>query len=179
LAFSDSLTSLKKLFIRAAHQHASLEIGKVFVSDLGSGNIYEFTPGGARSTFATCLYYNTFLAIRPPDTAPPRVIAISETPDLHWPPNHSTVPVNVAVDAIDDSDPSPTAAITKVTSNEPQGSLASDWTITGPPSVDLRAERLGRTNRAYTIYVDVTDASGNKTTTHTTVIVPASRSGLP
>jgi sugar lactone lactonase YvrE len=153
-------------------------VGNLFVSDLGRGNIYEFTPSGTRSTFATGLYYNTFLAIRPPDTIPPRVLAISATPDLLWPPNHRMVPVNVAVNAVDNRDPSPTAEITQVTCNEPQGRFAPDWAITGPLSVDLRAERLGRNNRIYTIYVDVTDSSGNKTTTNTTVTVPESRSGL-
>ena len=29
--------------------------GDLFVADFGSGNIYEFTPGGAQSTFASGL----------------------------------------------------------------------------------------------------------------------------
>ena len=29
--------------------------GNLFVADYGSGNIYEFTPGGVRSTFASGL----------------------------------------------------------------------------------------------------------------------------
>ena len=37
----------------------------LFLSELGSGTIDKFTPGGSESIFATGLYYNTFIAIQP------------------------------------------------------------------------------------------------------------------
>jgi len=110
------------------------------------------------------------------DTTPPNVLAISASPNLIWTPNHQMVPVGVSVSAIDNCDPSPTAKITQITCNEPQGHFAPDWEITGPLSVNLRAERLSDSGRVYTIYVDVTDQSGNKTTVTTTVTVPKSQS---
>ena len=39
--------------------------GDLYVSDQGSGNIYKFTPGGTRSTFASGLSDPTFLAFAP------------------------------------------------------------------------------------------------------------------
>lgn len=110
------------------------------------------------------------------DTLPPQVLDISTTPDLLWPPNHKMVPVSVSIQAVDNCDPSPVAQITQVTCNEPPEHFTPDWIITGPLSVDLRSERLGNSERIYTIYVDVTDSSSNKTTTTTTVIVPKSMS---
>lgn len=113
------------------------------------------------------------------DTQPPQILDVSATPDILWPPNHRMVPVNVTVSAVDNCDSSPaTAVITQVTCNQPLGRFDQSWMITGPLSVDLRAERWGNTDRIYTIYLDVTDSSGNKTTTSTTVIVPKSRSSI-
>lgn len=110
------------------------------------------------------------------DTLPPQVLGISATPNTLWPPNHHLVPVTVNVEAVDNCDPSPVAQITQVTCNEPPEHFTPDWTITGPLSVDLRAERSGNRVRVYTIYVDMIDASGNKTTAMTTVTVPKSQS---
>lgn len=112
------------------------------------------------------------------DTLPPEVLAISATPDTLWPPNHKMVPVTVNLEAFDNCDPSPVAQITQVTCNEPPEHFTPDWVITGPLSVDLRAERSGNRVRLYTLYVDVTDASGNKTTATTTVVVPKSQSAF-
>jgi hypothetical protein len=112
------------------------------------------------------------------DNTPPTVSAINPTIAVIWPPNHKMIPVGLNVYATDNCDLSPTAAITQVICNESQGHSAPDWTITGPLSVDLRAERLGNSNRIYTIYVEVTDSSGNKTTSATVVTVPKSESML-
>ena len=86
--------------------------------------------------------------------------------------------VSLTVSATDNCDLSPTAKITRVTCDELAGRFAPDWAITGPLSVDLRAERLGGNARVYTVYVDVTDSSGNTTTTTATVTVPKSLAGL-
>jgi hypothetical protein len=71
--------------------------------------------------------------------------------------------------------------IVSVASSEPDnglgdGDTAGDWLITGPLTLELRAERAGRgSGRTYEIAVRCTDVSGNATTTTTTVVVPRDR----
>lgn len=53
------------------------------------------------------------------------------------------------------------------------GDTPPDWVITGPLTVDLRAERSGKgSGRVYTITVECSDASGNTATKTVTVTVP-------
>lgn len=124
------------------------------------------SASNGQSTPATCS-----ATVTVSDTSPPHLSTIAAAPDLLWPPNHRMVPVSLTVAASDNCDPAPTARITKVVSNERHGHFGPDWTITGPLSVNLRADRLGNTDRIYTIYVQVSDSSGNSTTTTTTVTV--------
>ena len=115
------------------------------------------------------------------DTVPPVIVSVAANPGLLWPPNHKLVPVTVVVVATDNLAPAPVCTVTGVTSNEPQTSreeddVPNDWLITGPLSVSLRAERLGKgTGRVYTIAVSCRDAAGNATTASMTVSVPKSR----
>jgi hypothetical protein len=86
------------------------------------------------------------------------------------------VPVTVKVDATDNCTIVSTEIIS-VTSSEPVtgGSdvTSPDWEITGPLSVNLRAERLQTgPGRIYTVTVRCTDASGNATTRNAQVRVP-------
>jgi hypothetical protein len=101
-----------------------------------------------------------YIALR--DTTPPQIVTIATTPIRLWPPNHRMIPVSVRVDVLDELDPSPTVHITEVRSNEPQIGFEPDWEITGPLSLNLRAERFGsKVARIYTIVVKCEDASGN------------------
>ena len=81
-------------------------------------------------------------------------------------PNHQLVPVTVAVEATDSCDPTPVCELTAVTSNEPEngtgdGDTSPDWEITGPLTVNLRAERAGSgSGRVYTLTVDVHGCHG-------------------
>jgi hypothetical protein len=64
-----------------------------------------------------------------------------------------------------------------VTSSEPVtgpgDSTSPDWVITGPLSLDLRAERLSTgPGRIYTIAIRCTDSSGNTATKNVTVTAP-------
>lgn len=94
------------------------------------------------------------------------------------PPNHKLVPVTIGVMATDDTDPAPSAHIVSVTSSEPDdglgdGDTAGDILITGPLTLQLRAERAAKgPGRTYAITVAVTDASGNTSSATTTVVVP-------
>jgi uncharacterized repeat protein (TIGR03803 family) len=106
------------------------------------------------------------------DTIPPVIHSITATPGLLTPPNNKLVKVKVTVNATDNLDPHPTSKIIAVTSNEPTDNDV-DLQITGPLTLNLRAERDGNGNgRIYTITIQTSDASGNKTTGTTQVIVP-------
>jgi hypothetical protein len=112
-----------------------------------------------------------------PDTTPPTIVSITSSPSTLWPANHKMVPVSISVVAVDDIDPSPQSHIVSVTSNQPanatgDGNTPSDWMITGPLSLDLRAERSGSGERVYTVTIATSDASGNTSTAATAIRVP-------
>jgi len=142
-------------------------------------------PSGATfplgTTTVQCTATDTFnqtttgaFSVTVADTTPPAVTSIVATPSNLWPPNHKMVAVSVAVTAQDAVDAAPVSKIVTVTSNQPinglgDGNTAPDWEITGPLTLNLRAERAGGADRLYTIEVVTTDFSGNSTTS--TVVV--------
>jgi hypothetical protein len=103
------------------------------------------------------------------DNSPPTITKVSATPSMLWPPNHKMVPVRVIITASDNCSGTPQCGIVSVASNEPvnglgDGDTSPDWQF---PSnsliVNLRAERSGqRSGRIYTVGVQCSDASGNK-----------------
>jgi len=111
------------------------------------------------------------------DTTPPIMTDPSVSPVSLWPPNHKLVPVSVDASATDACGGPAACQIASVGSNEPidglgDGDTAPDWTITGPLSAKLRAERSGMgAGRIYTITVECADASGNAASDTTTVTV--------
>ncbi len=115
------------------------------------------------------------------DTTAPVIGSVSAAPNVLWSPNHKMVPIRVTATATDNCSATPVCTITKVVSNEPEnglgdGDTAPDWKITGPLSVDLRAERSGTGNgRIYTITVTCTDDCGNSSAGTTKVTVPKSQ----
>ena len=115
------------------------------------------------------------------DTLAPVFKTLSPSTAVLWPPSHQMVPVSVNADLVDLIDASPAARIVGVTSNEPvdgvdDGTTSPDWEITGPLSVNLRAERSGiGTGRIYTVAVEGTDASGNLIRQTVSVRVPIRR----
>jgi len=107
------------------------------------------------------------------DTTPPDISTVSATPDSLWPPDHKMVPVTVAVSVTDACDPDVAAAceIISVSSNE--SGTSPEWQITGPLTVNLRAERLvTATGRTCTITVQCMNESGNASTKTVAVTVP-------
>ena len=112
----------------------------------------------------------------PADTIPPVISSVTADPAMLWPPNHKYHSVTVSVSASDNMDPAPVCKIISVTSNEPSDAFhigTPDFVITGPLTVDLRAERLGHgSGRIYTITVQCTDSSNNSSTSTVTVTVP-------
>lgn len=115
------------------------------------------------------------------DTTPPDIDSVTANPNVLWPPNHRMEPVTVTVDATDLCDPNFSCEIISVTSDEPindvgDGNTSPDWIITGPLTVDIRAERAGPGDgRVYTITVECTDESGNSSTATVDVTVPHSQ----
>lgn len=110
------------------------------------------------------------------DTTPPVMSAVTATPAQLWPPNHRMEPVTLSVSAADGCDTTaPACAISGVSSDEPAGGTP-DWRVTGPLSLELRAERDGSGDgRVYTITVTCTDGSGNAATGAALVTVPHDR----
>jgi hypothetical protein len=112
------------------------------------------------------------------DTTPPRFTSLTASPDTLWPVNHKLVAITLTAKLADLVDPTPTAHIVSVTSNEPSngagdGNTPADWEITGPLTLNLRAERAGNLNdRVYTITVEATDRFGNASLKSVNVIVP-------
>lgn len=149
--------------------------------DLVSGNVGAVCTPTSGSTFAlgtttvSCSAHDAagnstsgafMVTVR--DTTGPAITAIAASPSSLWPPNHKMADVIVSVTAVDLVDSAVTASIISVTSNQPtegtgDGDTAVDWVITGPLTLQLRAERSHNVDRVYTITVAVTDASGNTT----------------
>lgn len=100
------------------------------------------------------------------DTTPPQILQAGISPELIWPPDHKMIVATVSVVAYDAADTTPVVKIISVTSNQPvngtgDGDMAPDWNITGPLTVELRAERAGNVDRVYKVTFEVTDDSGN------------------
>ena len=139
----------------------------------------EAPTNGARNTFDRnwCI---TYAGPGPspcpnfPAVVPPKISALTATPDVLWPPNEKMVSVTIGVTVTDDSDPSPACEISSVTSSEP--SAASDWSVTGPLSLSLRADRNGLgPGRIYSITVKCTNVSQLSASAEVSVLVPHDR----
>jgi len=136
----------------------------------------EATADGARNTFERnwCItYFGPGPSPCPslPAVTPPAITGLTATPDSLWPANKKMIDVTIGVTVVDDSDPSPACHITGVTSNETLD--ASDWSLSGPLELSLRAERDGiGPGRVYTIGVTCTNASQLSVSGSATVSVP-------
>jgi hypothetical protein len=103
----------------------------------------------------------------PADVQAPVFRALSASQAAIWPPNHQMVPITLTAALADNRDPSLTARIVSVKSNEPanargDGNTAPDFRVTGDLTLELRAERSGTGNgRVYTITVESVDRAGN------------------
>lgn len=110
------------------------------------------------------------------DTTPPTIVSVTATPSNLWPPDHKMANIAVTVVATDLVDPAPVSQIVSVTSNQPDngtgdGDVANDIVLTGPLTLQLRAERSQGIDRVYTITIGCTDFSGNTAFRTVTVTV--------
>ena len=113
-------------------------------------------------------------------TAPVFTSLTTSAPEL-WPANHKLVAVTLTATATDAASAPVTFKILSAVSNEPDnglgdGDTAGDIVLTGPMTLNLRAERSGSgPGRIYTITVEARDAAGNTSTKTVTVSVPKSQ----
>ena len=94
----------------------------------------------------------SFQVIVQDQTAP--VVSVTATPSSIHPANKKMVAVSLNVTATDLVDASPDCSINNVTSTQ---DITGDVTITGPLTLNLRAERSGNTDRVYEITVQCID----------------------
>jgi hypothetical protein len=107
------------------------------------------------------------------DTTPPQITAISVSPDVVWPPNGKMVNVVVTVAASDLAGGSVSCALSAI-SGDDQATNA-DWLITGPLTASIRAKRIGRDGRTYTLAITCRDERQNAAHGQATVFVPHDR----
>jgi WD40 repeat protein len=141
----------------------SIETGnlteQIYVKPTGGGDETQLTSAGANSEATVRRVYA------------PTITGVMATPNVLWPANNNMVPVSLAVDVTDNSDPEPLCLITDVTSNEAAAETA--WQITGLLTLDLRAQRFGMgLGRIYTIRVTCTNSSQLSSSANVTVSVP-------
>jgi large repetitive protein len=113
--------------------------------------------------------------VRVVDLVAPQIASVSATPNALHPPNSKLADVALSVDVSDNNDPAPQCQAVSVTSNDVIEGPASpnyDWRLTGPLTLELRAERSGGDERVYTIHVSCVDDGGNESMAATTVTVP-------
>lgn len=97
------------------------------------------------------------------DQTPPEPPTLTVSRSLLWPANHQMLGIVVTATTTDLVDPSPECAIVSATSNEPDNGLGdgdtiNDIVLTGPLTLDLRAERSGMgAGRIYTVMVACQD----------------------
>ncbi len=119
----------------------------------------------ASGNAAACSYEVTVA-----DTTPPSIGSATASPDRIWPANHRMVPVTVSVAQSDVCDPAAACHISGVATSEPAD---GDWTLTGPLSLAVRAERDAHgPGRQYAVTVECGDHSGNTSHATVTVTVP-------
>ena len=106
----------------------------------------------------------------------PKIESVTADPSVLWPPNRKVIPVTVNVQATDDHAIVSTQIIAVRSNEDPNpGINGSDWEITGPLTLKLRADRLGGgKGRIYTITVQCEDDGGNRATAEVSVAVPHS-----
>jgi len=112
------------------------------------------------------------------DLTAPVITSVSATPNRIDKKNGKMVPVSLTVVASDNCDRAPVSKIVSITSDDSTtgkpGSKAgqTDWEITGALTANLRAETTnGKSSRVYTLTVQCSDSSGNKSLKTVTVAV--------
>lgn len=116
------------------------------------------------------------------DRTAPAISSVTPSVASLWPANHKMVTVKVAAVATDALAVTSLRIVSVVSSELDNGlgdgDTANDVQITGPLTINLRAERSGSgVGRTYTITVEARDAAANASIRTTTVSVPLNLGG--
>jgi TolB protein len=147
------------IYFTAVRSVTSGNLEQIFVKPASGGDETQLTSAGANFE-ATVRRVNA-----------PTITTVTATPNVLWPASNNMVPVSLTVDVTDNSDPAPVCQITDVTSNE--APVEPAWQITGPLTLDLRAQRFGMgAGRIYTITVSCTNSSQLSSSATVMISVP-------
>ena len=102
------------------------------------------------------------------DTTAPAIQSLTASPSVITKANNKMTAVVITAGVADAVDSTPTTRIVSVTGSE---DITGDWQITGPLTLEVRAERTGKTSRVYTVTVESRDVAGNVSTRTVTVTV--------
>lgn len=107
------------------------------------------------------------------DTTGPAIASVTADTSILWPANNKMRAITLSVSATDAGAGMAGCKITAVNSNEGGSAHEPDVELTGPLTMNLRAEREGKgSGRVYTAVVTCTDAAGNASTSSTVIAVP-------
>lgn len=161
-------TEAKELLVNLEHARINADFPEIYRNDATRvERLSDHDPAVAYFSF-------------PADVMPPTIVSVVPSTTTLDSPNHRMQPITLTVDANDNLGLA-ACVVSNVSSNEladgiGDGRTAVDWSIDGPLSVSLRAERSGTgTGRIYTITVTCEDVAGNTSAASTTVTVPHSR----
>jgi hypothetical protein len=103
---------------------------------------------------------------------PPVISSVVASPNVLRPPNKKLDPVTILVKDTDLCDPTPDCSISAVATNSGPAVAGSDYVITGPLSLELKAAGNGGHALTYIVSVTCADHHGGSTTAQTTVQAP-------
>jgi hypothetical protein len=103
---------------------------------------------------------------------PPVISSVVASPNVLRPPNKKLDPVTILVKDTDVCDPTPVCSISAVATNSGPAVAGSDYVITGPLSLKLKAAGNGGHALTYVVSVTCADHHGGSTTAQTTVQAP-------
>jgi hypothetical protein len=147
---------------------STFAIGKTLVTCTAS----DSRNNGASATFSITVQDDD----PPRDTEAPVIHSIAASPAVILPPNGKLVDVVLDANVTDNADPAPVVRIYDIGVNEAIG--AGDTEIVSSLAAKLRATRNPQgSGRVYTLFVEATDASGNRGTGSVQVVVPHDASG--
>jgi hypothetical protein len=127
------------------------------------------TATDAAGQTAVCAFTVTVL-----DREPPRITSLTASPSVLSPPNNQLREVTLTAEVTDNCQAA-NWKIVSVASNEFVSDAARDWEITGDLTLNLRASRLPKGGRTYTITVECRDLAGNVSARTVTVAVPPAK----
>ena len=114
--------------------------------------------------------------VRAIPTVPPTIVSLTPSETSLWPANHQYHAISIAAVARDASGADISAQCSIISASSNELNADNDFVITGPLSINLRADRQGGgAGRLYTMTVQCTDGDGLSATGTALVTVPKSQ----